>query len=378
MRIKPSWRWLFGNEQQGLVLLVLFLATVTVQRIFSTRTPLQFAAESRREGQEVGVELTDQPEVTSLILLNPYSELYEAAADLGVRRKSVLHTDAAQRARQDIFYYSVQPADTVVSIARKYSLNPSAILWANYEVLRDDPHRIRPGQSLAILPADGAAYEWHSGDRLESVAVFYNVPLQAILQWRGNRFSATTVEEAETSIRSGTLLFIPGGKREFVTRTVPRISRQNPKEAQIVGEGFCESVDSGPVGSGKWIFPTRSHILDGYDYLPDANHFGIDLKGAEGDPVVAADHGIVVYAGWNEWGYGNLVVIDHGDGWQSLYAHLSGLQVACGDIVFQGDPLGVIGSSGSTDHPNLHFELLHETLGRMNPWDYLPKETKAE
>ncbi len=370
MLLKKPLHWLHEYGEHLLVLAVLFLAAVGVQDLLSMPAP-HVGARGKEEGIEG--EMTVEPEGIPAVSLASYP-MVENRYTMGIRRKSLLHTEAAQRGRQEIFHYTVQTADDIVTIARKYSLKPSTILWANYDVLRDDPHRIRVGQSLVILPADGASYEWHSGDKLESVATFYQVPVQAIIQWDGNHIASYDEESGAVDIPSATLLFIPGGKRDFVTRTVPNISRKDPKTAQIVGNGFCEELGSGPVGSGKLIFPTQSRLLDGYDYVPEANHYGIDLKGAEGDQVIAVDHGMVVYAGWNEWGYGNLVVVEHGNGWQSLYAHLSGLQVVCGDIVYQGDPIGVIGSSGSTDHPNLHFELLHETLGRVNPWDYLPKE----
>jgi len=376
MLLKKPLGWLYEYGQHLLILTALFLAAVGVRQLLSVRAPILLAEGSwEKEGAEG--EMAAKPEGIPAVSLTSYLA-FENRYAMGIRRKSLLHTDAAQRGRQEILHYTVKTADNIVTIARKYSLKPSTILWANYDVLRDDPHRIRPGQSLVILPADGAAYEWHSNDSLESVATFYHVPVQAILQWSGNHITSYNKEDGTANISSSTLLFIPGGKRDFVTRTVPYIGRENPKAAQIVGNGFCEALGAGPVGSGTLIFPTQSHLLDGYDYVPEANHYGIDLKGAEGDQVVAVDHGMVVYAGWNEWGYGNLVVVDHGKGWQSLYAHLSGLQVVCGDIVYQGDPIGVIGSSGSTDHANLHFELLHETLGRVTPWDYLPKEAKVE
>ena len=74
---------------------------------------------------------------------------------------------------------------------------------------------------------------------------------------------------------------------------------------------------------------------------------GIDIDGEEGDAVYAADSGVVVYAGWNDWGYGNMVVVNHGNGWQTLYAHLSSYFVNCGVSVLQGGLIGAIGSTGS-------------------------------
>jgi murein DD-endopeptidase MepM/ murein hydrolase activator NlpD len=79
----------------------------------------------------------------------------------------------------------------------------------------------------------------------------------------------------------------------------------------------------------------------------------------------------VVYAGWSNYGYGYLIVIDHGTGWQSAYAHLSGVGVYCGQSVAQGDVIGALGSTGNSSGPHLHFELLSSIYGKVNPWDFL-------
>ena len=81
---------------------------------------------------------------------------------------------------------------------------------------------------------------------------------------------------------------------------------------------------------------------------------------------------MVVYAGWNDWGYGNVVVIDHDGGWQTLYAHLSSFNVGCGQSVYQGDVIGAFGSTGNSSGPHLHFEMLNESYGKVNPWNFLP------
>ena len=90
-----------------------------------------------------------------------------------------------------------------------------------------------------------------------------------------------------------------------------------------------------------------------------------------GNPIFAADNGVIVYAGWNDYGYGEMVVIDHGYGWQSLYAHLSVINVGCGQEVFRGDTIGLMGSTGNSSGPHLHFELRSDEYGRVNPWDFL-------
>ena len=80
---------------------------------------------------------------------------------------------------------------------------------------------------------------------------------------------------------------------------------------------------------------------------------------------------MVVYAGWNNWGYGDVVVINHGNGWQTLYAHLSTYYVACGQSVTQGAVIAAVGSTGNAAGSHLHFEMMFEGE-RVNPDDYLP------
>jgi murein DD-endopeptidase MepM/ murein hydrolase activator NlpD len=128
----------------------------------------------------------------------------------------------------------------------------------------------------------------------------------------------------------------------------------------------------GAVGTGAFIWPSNSHYVGGYEYSPSTNHFGIDISGSLGDAVYASDNGVVVYAGWNNWGYGNVVVIDHGAGWQTLYAHLSAFGVGCGQSVYQGSVIGAYGSTGNSSGPHLHFEMLNESYGKVNPLDFLP------
>jgi murein DD-endopeptidase MepM/ murein hydrolase activator NlpD len=125
------------------------------------------------------------------------------------------------------------------------------------------------------------------------------------------------------------------------------------------------------MGSLTFIWPTTERYLSGYDYSPETNHFGIDIAGDLGNPIFAADHGVVVYAGWNDYGYGEMIVIDHGSGWQTLYGHLNQVNVVCGQEVYQGDTIGLMGSTGKSTGPHLHFEMRSDKFGRVNPWDFL-------
>ena len=122
--------------------------------------------------------------------------------------------------------------------------------------------------------------------------------------------------------------------------------------------------------SSTFVWPAGAHTISGYNYNPGV-HPAIDIAGGEGSPAYATDSGVVVYAGWSNYGYGNLIVIDHGNGWQSAYAHLSAYSVTCGQSVFQGGLIGAIGNTGNSYGSHLHFELVYGGA-KLNPLDFLP------
>jgi hypothetical protein len=303
----------------------------------------------------------------------PIFNTFDRPLTLGITRLTVMHTNLPARPRGEVITYEVQPGDTIFGIAEMFNLKPQTILWGNFYLLADNPHLLSPGQELNILPVDGTYHKWSAGEGLNGVAAGYRVTPDVIINWPGNRLTQEMVADlANPKIEPGTWLVVPGGERDFVTWSAPRINRDNPAVARVLGPGFCGTIVDGAVGTGAFIWPANEHRLSGYDYSPATNHFGIDIAGRLGDPMYAADNGVVVYAGWNNWGYGNVVVIDHGYGWQTLYAHLSYVGVICGQSVYQGGVIGSFGSTGNSSGPHLHFEMLHESYGKVNPWNFLP------
>ena len=290
----------------------------------------------------------------------------------GIARSAQLHTNVPSRPRQEMSIYTVQEGDTVFGIAEKFGLQPQTVLWGNYNTLLDDPHSLRPGQELNILPVDGVYWEWLGGVTFGSWAEFYGVTAADIIEFPGNNIDPNTVGDFENAnIKAGTWLIIPGGKRDFVNWSAPLgVTRENPASARVLGEGACDPVSGGAIGYGYYVYPSNKHYLSGFDWSPKTNHSGIDLAGDTGEAVYAVDAGVIVYAGWNDYGYGNMIMIDHGNGFQSLYAHLSALNVGCGQSVGQGEVIGAIGSTGRSSGSHLHFELMAGT--KVNPWDYLP------
>jgi len=292
---------------------------------------------------------------------------------VGISRAAQLHTNVPSRPRNEISTYTVQDGDTVFGIAEKFGLEPQTILWGNYNILLDDPHSLKPGQVLNILPVNGVYWEWMGGIPFGDWAEFYGVTAADIIDFPVNKIDPNTVGDyGNANIKTGTWLVIPGGTREFVNWSAPLgVTRENPASARVLGQGACDPVNGGAVGYGTYVYPTNKHFLSGFDYSEKTNHRGIDLAGSEGEGVYATDAGVVVYSGWNDYGYGNMVMIDHGNGFQSLYAHLSAIYRGCGQSVGQGEGVGAVGSTGRSSGPHLHFELMTATW-KVNPWDYLP------
>lgn len=359
-----QWGWgesVFRFALGTAAFLSLLLTTLLLQAFYYQ------VVQARAEEQKREIaELQEQ----AMIILPPIPGPQELQ---GVMRQTSLHTIIPTRPRQEVIKYVVQPGDTVFGIAEKFGLKPQTILWANYYTLLDNPHSLKPGQELNILPVDGTYYQWQAGDGLNGVARFFGVKPEDIINFPANHLDPETIGDyANPNIKPGTWLVIPGGRREFVSWSAPiGVTRTNPAVARALGPGSCGPVNGGAIGFGSFIWPANKHYLSGYDYSPETNHYGIDIAGNQGEAVYASDAGVIVYAGWNDWGYGNMIIIDHGNGFQTLYAHLSALNVVCGQSVGQGDVIGAIGSTGRSSGPHLHFEIISST-SKVNPWNFLP------
>lgn len=160
------------------------------------------------------------------------------------------------------------------------------------------------------------------------------------------------------------------------------IERDNPEAGRALGPGFCTGPITGPAGSGVLAWPllndtaSRAHIFLTQDFGPA--HGGIDVAAPLGTPILAADGGVVLYAGWTDNGAGFAVIVDHGDGWQTFYAHLETVAARCGASIAQGAALGTVGSTGRSTGPHLHFGVYSSRDGLVNPLDRLPPMPAAE
>ena len=351
-----------------LLFIALALLVVWVMGSFYLRSQ---EPEPEQAAAQAAVLPTPTPEF-GLPELPPLS-IEQASYQPGIQRLAQVYTTIPTRPRTEIVTYVVKPGDTVFGIAEQFGLKPETVLWGNYLTLADNPHALVEGQELNILPVDGTYHRWSAGEGLNGVADGYSVTPEDIIGWGGNNLSLETLGDfANPNIEPGTFLVVPGGSRAYVTWSAPQITRSNPGVAKYIGPGACGTIMDGAVGTGAFIWPSAARHLSGYDYSPSTNHFAIDIDGDLGEPMWAMDSGVVVYAGWNNFGYGNMVVIDHGNGWQTAYAHMQVITVGCGQSVFQGTPIGTIGSTGKSSGPHIHLEMLHNNYGKVNPWDFLP------
>jgi hypothetical protein len=300
--------------------------------------------------------------------LSPFS--FEPGDVAQVSRAVDLHTIIPSRPRIEILKYEVKQGDNLFGISERFNLKPETIFWGNWYTMGGDPHLLRPGQSLNILPVDGVLHIWTAGEGLNGVAKFYGVSPEEIINWPGNDLDLN-IDRSQPDIEEGMVLVVPGGRREPPSWQMVRITRSDPAVARVLGPGYCGSVYSGSIGDSVFGWPTASSGISGYYYIPGV-HEAIDIGGAVGVGISASDDGVVVYSGWNDWGYGLVVVIDHGTGWQTLYAHLSQINAGCGQSVSQGELIGLMGCSGNCTGAHLHFEMRHDSWGRVDPLSILP------
>ncbi len=273
--------------------------------------------------------------------------------------------------RRELLNYTVRNGDTLFGIAYAFGLSPETVLWSNYRTLKDNFDLLSIGQELVIPPADGLVAEVEAGDTVDGLARRFKVEPRLIVNDPVNG-----IDDINQLLNPGRMVFVPDGQRETVIWQVPKPVevRRTVAGVRIYRVGSCGEVAIPTLGSGAFIWPVDRHYLSGYNF--SRVHPGLDFAGRLGEPIYAADAGTVIYAGFSlsaagkPVGYGQYVVLDHGNGYQTLYAHASQLYVRCGDQVRRGTVIAAIGSIGHSTGPHLHFEV-RSGGGVLNPWDLL-------
>lgn len=262
-------------------------------------------------------------------------------------------TEVSDKPRAEELEYSVQPGDTLSSIGEKFGVSMDTIRWSNPEKVKSVKATIKEGEVLVIPPVTGVVHKVKSGETVYSIAKKYDISAQGIVDFPFNEFS----NDETFALAVGQTLMVPDG-------VVPDVQPWSPTS----GLARVLTPDAGVVSAtGSWIWPASGKITQRYL----AWHKGIDVANKSGGAILAADSGKVVVAGWlDNAGYGNRVMVDHGNGYQTLYAHLSKISVKVGQSVKRGDMLGIMGSTGRSTGIHLHFEV-RTSKGNINPFSVL-------
>lgn len=257
-------------------------------------------------------------------------------------------TERPAVARTEPVLYKVRPGDNPYLIATRFGLQPESIVWANPK-LEDDPNLLSIGQELVIPPTDGVLHTVDSGETLSTIADDYDVTVEDIIGYGPNNLTA------DAGLVEGQWVMVPGGEKPFLEAT------SAPAEAQ-----WAPAPKAYGGATGAFVWPVSGRITQ----APWSGHMALDIGNGIGTPVTAADSGVVVFAGWSNTGYGYNVVIDHGNGFRTRYAHLSYYHVEPGQQVKQHQLIGKVGTTGRSTGPHLHFEVIYNGV-RQNPYNYL-------
>lgn len=255
-----------------------------------------------------------------------------------------IDTQISSKVRDSIIEYGVQEGDTVASIANKFGVSEDTIRWEN-NLSKD---KIKVGQNLKILPVTGIAHTVSKGDTVYSIAKKYDSEAQAIVDFPFNTFA----DDETFELAIGQTIIVPEGVMPTATAT-PRVRQMTPNAGTV-------------VASGQFVWPAQGSITQRFSWY----HPGIDIANNTSPLIVAADSGRVTYAGWDSSGYGNMVLIDHGNGYITRYGHMSQIMVISGQTVGRGQSVGRMGTTGHSTGIHLHFEIYQNGV-RVNPLGFL-------
>lgn len=249
--------------------------------------------------------------------------------------------------------YTVTGGDSLASIAERFGIQPIWLMYTN-PVLRQTPFRLSPGMKLNILPSKAVVHVVKEGDSVESLARKYRSEPAKVLAYKANNLGSGG------QLAPGMELVIPDGEMDIKLPEPPK-----PKVVNRTGISTAPLPAGAAVGSGQFYVGAYGSRTQGFGRW----HRGSDIANHTGTPIYAVDGGTVVYAGWHYW-MGLGIIVDHGNGYQSWYAHLSGINVAFGQAVQRGQVIGAMGCThgpaGRCTGPHLHLEI-HFNGVAVNP-----------
>lgn len=251
-----------------------------------------------------------------------------------------IQTMQSEKPRDQVISYEVVSGDTLSTIAQKFGVSIDTIKWSN-DLKRDS---LSIGQNLKIPPVSGIVHKVKEGETVQSIAKKYKTESQKIVNFPFNDFA-----DLDTfALNIGQTLIVPDG----VQPEAPAIAR--PLPPTFAG------------GSGQLLWPTAGIITQ----YPVWYHMALDIANPAAPGIAAADSGTVTLVEYLRYGYGHHVIVSHGNGLSTLYAHLSEIYVKSGDRVSRGQVLGRMGSTGRSTGTHLHFEVRKNGV-ILNPLPFL-------
>lgn len=261
-----------------------------------------------------------------------------------------LSTEKEKPINDTISLYEVKDGDTMASIAQLFGVSKNTIIWAN----NLKTTKISKGDILLIFPMSGIQYTLKSSGTIKDIAKKYNTDADEIAEYNGIAI--------DTKLKKGDTIFIPDAEGEIEAELVKAESKNKTK-----------TTTKTKIATPKY----KNNVIAGYFMKPVAGcvrtqglhgPYGtaIDFGCPVGTSIVASAQGVVIRAdasGYNG-GYGEVVIISHPNGTQTIYSHLSRIDVAVGTKVSQGQVIGATGNTGRSTGPHLHFE----TRGTSNPF----------
>jgi LysM repeat protein len=306
-----------------------------------------------------GTQKQDEPGMAYGIMVPEPGVVTEIESDAATNTDADDRQD--QKERDGIINYTVQSGDTISSIASRFGVSVNTVLWENglssYDI-------INVGDKLRILPMSGVAHEVASGETLSYISNRYDVDKDEIME------ANDMADAGRLSI--GQELIIPGGRKIERSTSESSAVAQKPqtqkKQKSDSGLSVIRDVVSGdtPSSGTKMHWPTDGHTITQYYSW---RHHGLDVANRVGTPIYSSDAGTVELAGWSR-GYGNNIIVNHGGGKKTRYAHLSKFRCRVGDRVSKGEVIGDMGNTGWSTGPHLHFEVIINSR-KLNPLNYI-------
>lgn len=255
-------------------------------------------------------------------------------------------TVVSEKPRDTIIVYTVVEDDTLAAVGQKFDVSVDSIKWANPD-LKDE--KLAIGQELSIPPVTGVIVKVSKGDTVYTLAKKYQTDAQKIVNWPFNDYA-----DLDTfALTAGQPLVIPDGvmpeaKPVYSPRTIAQVGTT--------------------AGNGQFQWPAQGQISQ----MPVSYHMAVDISNRNLPPIIAADGGTVIVMEKQRYGYGWHVIIDHNNGYQTLYGHMSDIYVSAGQSVSKGAVIGKMGSTGRSTGPHLHFEIRKGGV-LLNPLSFLNK-----